>query len=133
MGRPAALRLQKTSLKEGENVSLEFSLDREAYVYLFDIYEDGKAAVLEDRCPHRFAPLSMGKVAEHGLQCTYHGLQFNGRGQCTHNPFGNQPPARARANSAPSPEYRSACSPLSDPCGSDGVCEMDDRPKMNAM
>lgn len=57
---------------------------------------NGRSAALEDRCPHRFAPLSRGKVSEHGLQCPYHGLQFDGRGACTHNPFGSQPPPRAR-------------------------------------
>src|SRR5262249_11568846 len=39
---------------------------------------DGKVAALQDRCPHRFAPLHMGKVV-HGdrLQCPYHGLEFD--------------------------------------------------------
>src|SRR5262244_3015888 len=35
---------------------------------------DGHVAALQDRCPHRFAPLHMGKVV-HGdrVQCPYHG------------------------------------------------------------
>lgn len=51
--------------------------------------ESGAAAALADRCPHRFAPLSMGKVCGDELQCAYHGLRFGASGQCTHNPHGD--------------------------------------------
>jgi len=47
---------------------------------------DGSPAMLLDRCPHRFAPLSMGKVVGDDLQCPYHGLRFNGSGACVANP-----------------------------------------------
>ena len=49
---------------------------------------DGSVAALDDRCPHRFAPLSAGKLCDDGaaLQCPYHGLRFDGNGQCVHNP-----------------------------------------------
>ena len=59
---------------------------------------DGKAVALEDRCSHRFAPLSMGKVLPGDrLQCPYHGLEFDTAGACVKNPHppGNIP-ARAR-------------------------------------
>ncbi|MEY2875446.1 MAG: hypothetical protein RLZZ373_2817 [Pseudomonadota bacterium] len=49
----------------------------------------GTAAALADRCPHRFAPLSLGKVCEGELQCAYHGLRFDAAGLCTHNPHGD--------------------------------------------
>jgi phenylpropionate dioxygenase-like ring-hydroxylating dioxygenase large terminal subunit len=49
----------------------------------------GALRVLEDRCPHRFAPLSKGSVAGGRLTCPYHGLQFDGTGRCVHNPHGN--------------------------------------------
>jgi len=50
----------------------------------------GQAHALMDRCPHRFAPLSMGKVQESGaLQCPYHGLQFGTDGRCVKNPHGD--------------------------------------------
>src|ERR1700676_2741815 len=40
---------------------------------------DGGVAAIEDRCAHRFAPLSMGKiVGGDRIQCPYHGLQFDG-------------------------------------------------------
>ena len=50
--------------------------------------EDGTVSALHDRCPHRFAPLSAGVVRNGILQCPYHGLEFNGSGACTHNPYG---------------------------------------------
>lgn len=50
---------------------------------------DGKAVALHDRCPHRFAPLSLGKRHGDEISCAYHALQFNAQGQCTHNPHGN--------------------------------------------
>jgi phenylpropionate dioxygenase-like ring-hydroxylating dioxygenase large terminal subunit len=43
----------------------------------------GVVRALEDRCCHRRAPLSLGKVrADGALQCGYHGWCFDGRGQC---------------------------------------------------
>ncbi|MGY8631985.1 aromatic ring-hydroxylating dioxygenase subunit alpha [Bradyrhizobium sp. 14AA] len=49
----------------------------------------GRAHAISDRCPHRFAPLHLGKVTGDSLQCPYHGLEFDGAGQCTRNPHGN--------------------------------------------
>ncbi|KAG2437791.1 hypothetical protein HXX76_005411 [Chlamydomonas incerta] len=47
----------------------------------------GQWQAVEDKCPHRLAPLSEGRVEKDGtLQCAYHGWQFNGRGACTHIP-----------------------------------------------
>jgi len=37
---------------------------------------DGQAAALEDFCPHRGAPLSLGKVVDGRLVCGYHGLEM---------------------------------------------------------
>ncbi|NWB99809.1 aromatic ring-hydroxylating dioxygenase subunit alpha [Pseudomonas gingeri] len=62
----------------------------------------GQANAQQDRCPHRFLPLSLGRVKEGTLVCGYHGLGFNGQGQCVHNPHGNQePPKGARVQSYP--------------------------------
>jgi len=47
---------------------------------------DGRAVMLADRCPHRFAPLSEGKVSGDEIQCPYHGLRFGPDGACAHNP-----------------------------------------------
>lgn len=40
------LRMSKTTLVAGETVSLSFQLPRDGYVYLFNLYEDGRAALL---------------------------------------------------------------------------------------
>ena len=37
----------------------------------------GQAVALEDWCPHRGAPLSLGRVEEGKLICGYHGLVFD--------------------------------------------------------
>jgi phenylpropionate dioxygenase-like ring-hydroxylating dioxygenase large terminal subunit len=52
---------------------------------------DGRVAALQDRCPHRFAPLSAGTLCDGGaaLQCPYHGLRFDAAGACVHNPHGS--------------------------------------------
>ena len=52
---------------------------------------DGAIAALRDRCPHRFVPLSRGQVVEGALECTYHGLRFDGAGRCVFNPQGDVP------------------------------------------
>jgi phenylpropionate dioxygenase-like ring-hydroxylating dioxygenase large terminal subunit len=43
--------------------------------------------VFEDKCPHRLAPLSEGRINESGwLECPYHGWAFSGTGQCERIP-----------------------------------------------
>jgi vanillate O-demethylase monooxygenase subunit len=41
---------------------------------------DGRASALEDFCPHRGAPLSLGTVKHGKLVCGYHGLTVEGDG-----------------------------------------------------
>jgi phenylpropionate dioxygenase-like ring-hydroxylating dioxygenase large terminal subunit len=48
-----------------------------------------EAVALSDRCPHRFAPLHMGKLNAGIIECAYHGLKFDGAGRCVANPHGN--------------------------------------------
>jgi phenylpropionate dioxygenase-like ring-hydroxylating dioxygenase large terminal subunit len=49
--------------------------------------EGGTVAALDDRCPHRFLPLSMGERRGDTIRCGYHGLTFDSFGKCVHNPF----------------------------------------------
>lgn len=61
---------------------------------------DGSVAALDGRCPHRFAPLSIGCVKGDVIECGYHGLQFDRKGTCTLNPHGQgviPPRAHTRA------------------------------------
>lgn len=63
---------------------------------------DGTPAALQDRCPHRFAPLSRGRVCGASIECAYHGLEFGADGNCTKNPWGdNLIPKAARVNAYP--------------------------------
>ena len=63
---------------------------------------DGSPVALHDRCPHRFAPLSMGKKKDDCVVCPYHGLAFNSEGKCTHNPHGGgHIPTKAEVKSFP--------------------------------
>ena len=48
---------------------------------------EGEPGVLFDRCPHRAAKLSAGRVLEGQLQCAFHGLRFDKAGQCTLIPW----------------------------------------------
>jgi phenylpropionate dioxygenase-like ring-hydroxylating dioxygenase large terminal subunit len=71
---------------------------------------DGHVAALEDRCPHRFAPLHMGQIVNGDcIQCPYHGLEFNSSGACVLNPHGTKNiPPRARVRSYPVTEKHKA-------------------------
>ena len=64
--------------------------------------EDGTPVALEDRCPHRRLPLSMGKlVGDDVLQCHYHGLRFDRTGACVRVPGQDMIPATARMKTYP--------------------------------
>jgi len=63
--------------------------------------EDGSVVALDDRCPHRWAPLSLGKVVGDDIQCGYHGFTFNTEGTCVRIPSQPQIPGRCRVRSYP--------------------------------
>jgi len=67
------------------------------------LYRDsqGQPVALEDRCVHRSAPLSIGRVHGDNIQCGYHGLQFDCHGQCVRIPGQSTIPASARVRSYP--------------------------------
>ena len=44
---------------------------------------------LADRCPHRFAPLHLGRLVGDVVQCGYHGLCFGPSGECVSSPHGD--------------------------------------------
>ena len=47
---------------------------------------EGEVQAFVDRCPHRGARLSMGRVENGNLECPYHGWQFSTGGQCVKVP-----------------------------------------------
>ncbi|RTL52257.1 MAG: aromatic ring-hydroxylating dioxygenase subunit alpha [Rhodocyclaceae bacterium] len=64
--------------------------------------QDGTAVAMQDRCPHRFVPLHMGKLKDDQVTCPYHALRFDCEGKCTHNPHGNgHIPAAAKVRTFP--------------------------------
>jgi phenylpropionate dioxygenase-like ring-hydroxylating dioxygenase large terminal subunit len=82
-----------------------------AYVLFRD--GSGKPAALVDRCPHRFAPLSAGKVRPDGrLACPYHGWNFDAQGRA-------QIPSRSTLARCDIPSFqvveRSGCLWIADP------------------
>src|SRR5271168_5056769 len=52
------------------------------------LYRNTRHAViaLEDRCAHRFAPLSLGRIEGDDIRCMYHGIKFGSSGQCVEIP-----------------------------------------------
>ena len=58
------------------------------------VWRDSSGALhaMEDRCPHRHAPLSLGQVEGDRLRCMYHGMAFDTDGTCVHMPLMDRPP-----------------------------------------
>ena len=53
--------------------------------------EGGHPGALLDRCPHRSAPLSLGRIESGQLECPYHGWRFSTGGACTAVPGSCRP------------------------------------------
>ena len=61
----------------------------------------GTWSVFEDKCPHRMAPLTEGRVESDGtLLCAYHAWRFDGDGNCAAMPQASsaEEEARVKAN-----------------------------------
>lgn len=69
---------------------------------------DAGVAVLEDRCPHRSMPLSLGTVDGDTLVCAYHGARFGCDGVCRQVPSQTVVPPGARVRAFPAQQ----CGPL---------------------
>lgn len=71
-------------------------LDRDLVIWWDKNQESWR--VFEDKCPHRLAPLSEGRVNEAGhIECPYHGWSFSGAGNCEFIP---QQPEGTRAETS---------------------------------
>src|SRR5205814_2372568 len=74
----------------------------------FTLYRgaDGEAHVVQSRCPHRGARLSIGWVEGDAIRCFYHGWKFSGTGQCIEQPGDDPRMARdVQVASHPTREY----------------------------
>lgn len=47
---------------------------------------DGRVSVMDDRCPHRGAALSQGRVLDSTIECPFHGFRYDRSGRCTRVP-----------------------------------------------
>ena len=63
--------------------------------------EAGAPVALDDACPHRLAPLSMGKLKGDAVECGYHGMTFGRDGRCIRIPGQPMIPPNARVPSYP--------------------------------
>lgn len=62
--------------------------------------EDGKAALIDDTCPHLGAHFSDGGcVVKNSVKCPYHAWEFDGMGQCNAIPYAKKIPVKARVRS----------------------------------
>lgn len=66
---------------------------------------DGRPVALEDRCPHRFLPLSMGRLKDDAIECGYHGMTFADDGRCLRVPGQARIPPSARVRSYPARDH----------------------------
>lgn len=57
--------------------------------------ERGEVIALHNQCPHRYYPLSNGRVVGDTIQCSYHGLRFAPSGKCVEIPSQDNIPASA--------------------------------------
>jgi vanillate O-demethylase monooxygenase subunit len=87
-----------TSAELGEQPLALTLLDMPVVLYR---KQDGSVTALDDRCPHRWAPLSSGKVVGDNIQCGYHGFTFGPQGDCVSIPSQSQIPSRCRVKAYP--------------------------------
>jgi phenylpropionate dioxygenase-like ring-hydroxylating dioxygenase large terminal subunit len=96
---------------------------------------DGTAVAMSNACPHRFAPLHLGKLENDVVECPYHGLRYDSTGHCVLNPHGNgKIPSRARTKTYPLVELHAmlwiwmGADALADPATiPDFSCQTDER------
>jgi len=62
---------------------------------------DDEVIAMEDACPHRKLPLSMGKLKGDNVECGYHGLTFDCAGSCVWAPGEGRIPSNARVRTYP--------------------------------
>lgn len=62
--------------------------------------DESRVGALIDRCPHRGAALSRGKVVDGSLQCPFHGWSFTTDGECARIPWNSLSPEARRHRSA---------------------------------
>jgi vanillate O-demethylase monooxygenase subunit len=68
---------------------------------------DGSVVAVEDRCAHRHAPLSMGRIEGDDLRCMYHGMLYGSNGVCKAIPGTTIKPPNTSIRTFPAAEQSS--------------------------
>ena len=63
--------------------------------------ESGVVVALNDRCPHRGALLSRGRLEGDSVRCMYHGLKYDASGKCVQIPGQEMIPPKMRVRKYP--------------------------------
>lgn len=52
------------------------------------LYRDtqNNIVAMDDKCAHRLAPLSLGRIEGNDIRCMYHGIKFGADGKCAEVP-----------------------------------------------
>jgi phenylpropionate dioxygenase-like ring-hydroxylating dioxygenase large terminal subunit len=69
---------------------------------------NNELVVMDDRCPHRLAPLSRGQVEGDDIRCMYHGLRFGPDGICNQIPQQSHASDKIRVKTYPVIELHAA-------------------------
>ncbi|KAJ3030682.1 UNVERIFIED_CONTAM: hypothetical protein HDU68_008209 [Siphonaria sp. JEL0065] len=70
-------------------------------IVLYRDPETNEVVAFADKCPHRSAPLSVGRIMDGKLECRYHGWQFSTDGVCSKVPSSNKIPVNAKLRKYP--------------------------------
>jgi phenylpropionate dioxygenase-like ring-hydroxylating dioxygenase large terminal subunit len=63
--------------------------------------ESGNVIAMNDRCPHRGALLSKGRLEGDSVRCMYHGIKYDGAGKCVQIPGQDMIPPKLKVHSYP--------------------------------
>jgi phenylpropionate dioxygenase-like ring-hydroxylating dioxygenase large terminal subunit len=66
--------------------------------------ESGNVVAMNDRCPHRGALLSRGRLEGDAVRCMYHGIKFDGSGKCVQIPGQDMIPPKLKVRGYPTVE-----------------------------
>src|SRR3954462_2702193 len=66
--------------------------------------EAGNPVAMLDICPHRHAPLSLGRLVGDNIECGYHGITFDSSGRCPRIPGESRILERCAATTFPAIE-----------------------------
>lgn len=85
----------------GRSLTAHTILEQQVVLYRT---EAGKVIAMDDACPHRLLPLSMGKLKGDAIECGYHGMTYDCSGKCVRVPGQQVIPSSALVKTYPTRE-----------------------------